>query len=138
MERTLTIIKPDAVERNLVGTILAAVEAGGLKIVGLKMTGLTDKTAGDFYQVHRGKDFFEKLAAYMSSGPIVVAVVEGDDAIARLRSICGATDPAAAAPGTIRASHGVNLTMNSVHASDSVASARYEIGFFFPEMVPCY
>jgi nucleoside-diphosphate kinase len=135
LERTLTIVKPDAVKRNLVGTVLAAVEAGGLKIIGLKMTRLTEKTAGDFYHVHRGKDFFAKLTGYMRSGPIVVAVVEGEGAIARLRSICGATDPAVAAPGTIRASYGVSLTMNSIHASDSAASARDEIGFFFPDLV---
>lgn len=137
MERTLTIIKPDAVERNLVGTILAAIEVAGLKIVGLRMTRLTVGTAGDFYHVHRGKDFFEKLTRYMSSGDIVVAVVEGEGAIGRLRSVCGATDPAVAAAGTIRAAYGVNLTMNSIHASDSSASASDEIGFFFPDLVPC-
>lgn len=134
MGRTLFIVKPDAVERALVGRILAMVEEAGLKLVRLKMTNLDDRSAGDFYQVHKGKPFFDKLVAYMTSGRIVAGVVEGDDAIKHLRSVCGATDPSAAAAGTIRATYGVNLTMNSIHASDSPASASYEIKFFFADL----
>jgi nucleoside-diphosphate kinase len=98
------------------------------------MTLLTDATAGDFYLVHKGKDFYGKLTTYMSSGRIVAAAVEGEDAVKRVRQLCGVTDPALAAPGTIRATYGVNLTMNSVHASDSPASARGEVAFFFPQL----
>ena len=134
MERTLFIVKPDAVERALVGRILAMIEEAGLKLVRLRMASLDGGSAGDFYQVHKGKPFFDKLVAYMTSGRIVAGVVEGDDAIKHLRSVCGATDPSAAAAGTIRATYGVNLTMNSIHASDSPASASYEIKFFFADL----
>jgi nucleoside-diphosphate kinase len=134
VERTLFIVKPDAVERGLVGTIIAAVEREGLRIAALKMVLLTGAAAGDFYLVHRGKDFFQRLTEYMSSGRIVAVAVEGEDAVKRLRRLCGATDPAMAAPGTIRAAYGVNLTMNSVHASDSPTTALTEVAFFFPEI----
>jgi nucleoside-diphosphate kinase len=134
VERTLFIVKPDAVERGLVGTIIAAVEREGLRIAALKMVFLTGATAGDFYLVHKGKDFFQRLTEYMSSGRIVAVAVEGEDAVKRLRRLCGTTDPAMAAPGTIRAAYGVNLTMNSVHASDSPTTARTEVAFFFPEI----
>jgi nucleoside-diphosphate kinase len=99
------------------------------------MLELTEETAGAFYRVHQGKGFFGKLIAYMSSGRSVVVALEGDDAIARLRELCGATDPAQAAEGTIRASYGINVTMNSVHTSDSTASASEELRFFFPDLV---
>jgi nucleoside-diphosphate kinase len=134
LERTLFIVKPDAVERGLVGRIIAMIEEAGLRIVALKMTHLDDRSAGGFYQVHKGKPFFDRLVAYMTSGRIVAGVAEGNDAITHLRSVCGATDPAAAASGTIRATYGVNLTMNSIHASDSPSSAGYEIKFFFADM----
>lgn len=134
MEKTLFIVKPDAVERSLVGKILAAVEGSGLVIVELRMTRLDRTQAGNFYHVHTGKPFFEGLVEYMTSGRIVAGVAEGEDAIKRLREICGATDPGAARPGTIRATYGVNLRMNSIHASDSSASAGEEIRFFFPEI----
>jgi nucleoside-diphosphate kinase len=134
LERTLFIVKPDAVERHLVGKILTAVEDGGLSVAALRMTRLTDRTAGEFYHVHTGKPFFAGLVEYMTSGPVVAGVAEGDDAIKRLRAVCGATDPAAAQAGTIRATFGVSLRMNSIHASDSPASAAEEIKFFFPEL----
>jgi nucleoside-diphosphate kinase len=133
VERTLFIVKPDAVERSLIGKIIGMVEDDGLKIGAMRMTQLSVRTAGDFYHVHRGKDFFDKLVTYMSSGRIVVVVVEGEDAIKRLRRVCGSTDPAVAQPGTIRATYGVNLTMNSVHASDAAATARDEVSFFFTD-----
>jgi nucleoside-diphosphate kinase len=98
------------------------------------MVRLTEDRAGEFYQVHKGKPFYDKLKAYISSGEIVAAVVDGDNAIRRVREICGATDPASAAEGTVRAAFGINVTMNSVHASDSPASAVVEIRFFFPHL----
>jgi len=134
MERTLFIIKPDAVRRNHVGSILHKVEHHGLRIRGMKMLALTSEQAGRFYHVHKGKGFYDNLVEYMSSGPCVVVALEGEDAISRLRGICGATDPAEAADGTIRASFGINVTMNSVHASDSPASATDELNFFFPDL----
>ena len=135
MERSLFIVKPDAVRRNLIGRILTFVEEAGIEVIAMKMVHLTEDQARGFYKVHEGKDFLDQLAEYMSSGKCVVTVLESDGVIERVRSICGKTDPADAAEGTIRATFGVNLTMNSVHASDSSASANYEIGFFFPDMV---
>jgi nucleoside-diphosphate kinase len=134
MERTLMIIKPDAVRRDLVGEILTAVERAGLSIVGLRMMNLTAGEAGRFYHVHEGKSFYEKLVAYMSSGRIVVAALQGEQAIRRLRDVCGVTDPSRAGMGTIRSSYGINVTMNSVHASDSPRSAAEELAFFFPDL----
>lgn len=131
LEKTLFIVKPDAVERNLVGKIIAMIEESGLRVVALEMTKLTERTAGDFYNVHRGKEFFSNLVTYMTSGKIVVGIAEGEDAIARLRAVCGATDPGCAAPGTIRATFGVSLTKNSIHASDGPVTADYETKFFF-------
>jgi nucleoside-diphosphate kinase len=134
LERTLFIVKPDAVGRNLVGKIISMVEEAGLRVIALRMTRLSDQKAGEFYGVHRGKEFFANLVTYMTSGNIVAGVVEGKDAIARLRAVCGATDPASAAPGTIRATYGVGLTKNSIHASDSPVTARQEVGFFFEDL----
>jgi nucleoside-diphosphate kinase len=134
VERTLFIIKPDAVGRSLIGSILSCVEETGLKVRGLRMTRLSETEVGDFYHVHRGKPFYENLVSYMISGDCVVVVVEGENAIARLRRICGVTDPSVAAEGTIRSAFGINLTMNSVHASDSPASAAEEVRFFFPDL----
>jgi len=134
MDRTLFIIKPDAVRRNHVGRILNAVEQNGLRIRGMRMITLTGEQAGRFYHVHKGKVFYDKLVDYMSSGACVAVALESEDAISRLRRICGATDPAEADEGTIRASFGINVTMNSVHASDSPASARDELHFFFPDL----
>jgi nucleoside-diphosphate kinase len=133
VEKTLFIIKPDAVERGLVGRIIAMIEESGLEVVALRMTRLTERAAGDFYGVHRGKDFFDNLVKYMTSGRIVAGMAEGEDAIKRLRAVCGATDPAAAAPGTIRAVFGAGLTKNSIHASDGPDTAEYETDFFFSD-----
>jgi nucleoside-diphosphate kinase len=134
VQRTLLIVKPDAVSRNHVGDILKVVEDAGLRIIGMKMLRLSTAQAGDFYHVHKGKEFYDKLVAYMSSGDCVVVAVEADDTVRRLRAVCGATDPSIAAEGTIRASFGINVTMNSVHASDSPATAEEELRFFFPEL----
>jgi len=131
MERTLAIIKPDAVERNLVGEIIKAIESEGLTISAMKMLRLTKEQAEGFYRVHRGKPFFESLTDYMSSGPVVVMVLSGENAIERWRRLMGATDPAKADEGTIRRRFGLNIERNSVHGSDSTASADYEIGYFF-------
>lgn len=113
------------------------IEESGFRIVGLRMVRLDRQAAGAFYDVHRGKEFFENLVDYMSSGECVVAVVEADKAISRLRKICGATDPSKADANTIRRRFGINVTMNSVHASDSPESARKEIAFFFPDLESC-
>jgi len=134
MERTLAIIKPDAVERNLIGEIIKRIESNGLKIAALKMVKLTKDQAEGFYHVHKGKSFFESLINYMSKGPIVVAVLEGDNAISRWRELMGATDPAKAAEGTIRKEYGLSIEKNSVHGSDSKESALFEVGYFFSEI----
>lgn len=131
MERTLNIIKPDAVTRNLIGKILSRFEEEGLRIVALKRLQLTKDEAEGFYAVHRERPFFDSLTTYMTSGPIVVNVLEGTDAIAKLRTIMGATDPAKADSGTIRAEFGQNIEHNSVHGSDAPETAAYEISYFF-------
>ena len=133
MNRTLLIIKPDAVARDLVGRILSKVEGEGFKIRRLEMIRLTPDRARRFYAVHEGKPFLDDLVAYMASGPCVPVLLEGDDAIPRLRELMGATNPKNAAPGTIRAEFAVDIQANSVHGSDSPESARTEIPFFFPE-----
>ncbi|GAB4249990.1 MAG: nucleoside-diphosphate kinase [Acidobacteriota bacterium] len=131
MERTLGIIKPDAVQRNLIGNILSMVEAGGLRIRSMKTLRLTKRQAEGFYYVHRERPFFGSLTNFMSEGPIVVMVLEGENAVARWREIMGATNPAEAAEGTIRKLYGQSIERNSVHGSDSAASAQFEIGYFF-------
>lgn len=137
VERTLVIIKPDAVERNLIGEILSHFESRGLKIVAMKMVKLQKEDAEGFYSVHRDKPFFESLTAYMSSGPCVPVVIEGEDAINSVRKIMGATDPSKAEEGTIRKKFGLNIERNSVHGSDSKESAEYEIRFFFNNLEIC-
>jgi len=132
IERTLTIIKPDAVEAGHVGDIVKIFEANHFKIVIARMVNLSRKEAEGFYAVHRGKPFFESLAAFMSSGRALVMVLEGENAIARLREVMGATDPAKAAPGTIRKHYGTTLERNAVHGSDSPEAAAFEIAYFFP------
>jgi nucleoside-diphosphate kinase len=134
LETTLLIIKPDAVRRNLIGRVLASIEEAGLRILAMKMVDLSEDDAGAFYEVHRGKPFYAKLVSYMSSGSCVVAVLQGEDAIRRLRLKCGATDPSKAQDGTIRAAFGISITMNSVHASDSSDSAAEEVRFFVPDI----
>ncbi|BAT71095.1 nucleoside-diphosphate kinase [Thermosulfidibacter takaii ABI70S6] len=131
VERTLAIIKPDAVERNIIGEIIAEIEKNSLKIVAMKMIHLSKKQAEGFYYVHKDKPFFDSLTNYMSSGPIVVMVLEGENAIERWRKLMGATNPENAEEGTIRKRFGLNVEKNSVHGSDSPESAKYEISYFF-------
>ncbi len=132
-ERTLSIIKPDAVEKNVIGLIISRFEKSGLKIIGAKMLRLTKDRAKEFYAVHKDKPFYEELTTYMSSGPIVVQVLEGDNAIATNRKVMGATDPKKADKGTIRADFATSIDKNSVHGSDAPETAKVEIAFFFAE-----
>jgi len=131
VERTLSIIKPDATRRNLTGRINAVFEAQGLRIVAQRRLLLSRAQAEAFYAVHRERPFFNDLVAFMTSGPVVVQVLEGDNAVARNREIMGATDPKKAAPGTIRAEFAESIEANSVHGSDSPENAANEIAFFF-------
>ena len=133
LERTLSIIKPDATRRNLTGRINAEFERVGLRIVAQKRIRLTRARAEGFYAVHRERPFFDALCAFMTSGPVVVQVLEGDDAIRRNRDVMGATNPEEAAPGTIRAQFAESIEANSVHGSDSPGTAADEIAFFFAE-----
>jgi nucleoside-diphosphate kinase len=133
-ERTLAIIKPDAVKKNAIGDIIRRYEAAGLRPVAMRMMRLTKPAAEGFYAVHRQRPFFESLTTFMASGPIVVMVLSGDDAIKRHRDLMGATDPMKADAGTIRAVYGANIEHNAVHGSDSSETARFEIGYFFAEM----
>ena len=136
VERTLSIIKPDAVAKNVVGQIMSRFENGGLKVVAAKMVQLNDDTAGGFYAEHKTRPFFKDLVSFMTSGPVVVQVLEGENAIARNRDLMGATNPAQAAPGTIRADFAKSIDANAVHGSDSAASAQREISYFFkPEEI---
>ncbi|MFQ5756406.1 MAG: nucleoside-diphosphate kinase [Acidiferrobacterales bacterium] len=133
IERTLSIIKPDAVAKNLIGVIDARLENAGLRIVGAKMVHLTRQQAEDFYAVHKERPFFNDLVEFMTSGPILVQVLEGENAIAKNREVMGATDPSQAAPGTIRAKFAENVERNAVHGSDALETAITEIPFFFSE-----
>lgn len=131
LQRTLCLIKPDAVKRNLSGAILAMIQEKGLKVVGLKMLHLSKAEAEGFYAVHKERPFFDSLTSYMSSGPLVAAVLEGEDAIARYRTLMGATNPANADEGTIRKAYAVDVEANSVHGSDAPETAAVEIPYFF-------
>jgi nucleoside-diphosphate kinase len=131
VERTLSIVKPDAVGRNLIGEILRKFEAAGLRIAAAKLLRLTPERAQGFYAVHKARPFFQGLCEYMSSGPIFVSVLEGENAIAKNRQVMGATDPAKATPGTIRKEFGKDIEQNAVHGSDAVETATTEIAFFF-------
>jgi len=131
VERTLSIIKPDAVGRNLIGEILHRFESAGLKIAAGKLLRLSPQRAQAFYAVHKERPFFASLCSYMSSGPIFVSVLEGESAITKNREIMGATDPAKAAPGTIRKDWGKDVEQNAVHGSDGPQTAATEIAFFF-------
>ncbi|NWG46688.1 MAG: nucleoside-diphosphate kinase [Alphaproteobacteria bacterium] len=131
VERTLSIIKPDATARNLTGRIIAKLEGAGLRVVAQKRVRLSREVAEGFYAVHRARPFFNDLVSFMISGPVVVQVLEGDNAIARNREVMGATDPAKAAPGTIRAEFAENIERNSVHGSDAPETAAQEIAYFF-------
>lgn len=131
VERTLSILKPDAVAKNLIGEIIARLEKAGLKIVAARMKHLTPGEAEGFYAVHKERGFFPDLVKFMTSGPVVVMVLEGDNAVAKYREIMGATDPKKAAPGTIRADFADSIDENSVHGSDSQENAKIEISYFF-------
>jgi len=137
LERTLSIIKPDGVEKNLIGEVYRRFEQAGLRIVAARMMHLTRAQAEGFYAVHRERPFFKDLCAYMTSGPVIVQVLEGEDAVARHREIMGATDPKKAAPGTIRADLAASIEENVVHGSDSAENAAREIGYFFAETELC-
>ncbi len=131
VERTLSIIKPDAVSKNHVGNIYNRFEAAGLKIVAARMKHLTPGEAEGFYAVHKDRPFFKDLCRFMTSGPVMVSVLEGDNAVLKHRDIMGATDPKKAAKGTIRADYATSIDENAVHGSDSLENARIEISYFF-------
>jgi len=130
-ERTLSIVKPDAVAKNAIGGVLSIFEKGGLRIVATKMVRLTRAQAEGFYAVHRERPFFPTLCDFMSEGPIVVSVLEGEGAIARHRELLGATDPSKAADATVRRLYGTNIERNAAHGSDAPETAAFEIGYFF-------
>ncbi|WP_155970320.1 nucleoside-diphosphate kinase [Nitrospira japonica] len=133
-ERTLAIIKPDAVKKQAIGDIISQYEQAGLRPVAMRMLVMGKGIAEGFYAVHRARPFFDSLCTFMSSGPVVVLVLKGENAIKKNRELMGATDPAKADKGTIRAKHGTNIEYNAVHGSDSPETARVEIAYFFPEM----
>ena len=132
-ERTLSIVKPDAVAKNVIGEIYTRFENAGLKIVAARMKQLTAEDAQRFYAVHQGKPFYDDLVAFMTSGPVMIQVLEGENAIALNRELMGATNPQEAAPGTIRADFARSIDANAVHGSDAPDTAAYEIGVFFTE-----
>jgi len=138
MEKTLVIIKPDAVQRGLIGEIVARFERRGLKIVGMKLIQIDDELANRHYGVHKGKPFFDGLIAYITSAPVVVMVLEGTDAIQIVRNTMGATKPAEATPGTIRADFGMEIGRNLVHGSDGPETAAHEVELFFGEDLVCW
>ncbi len=131
VERTISIIKPDAVAKNVIGQIYDRFEKAGLRIVAAKMLHLTREQAGEFYAVHKERPFYGELVDYMTSGPIMVQVLEGEEAVAKNREVMGATNPKDAAPGTIRADFANDITENAVHGSDATETAKNEIAFFF-------
>lgn len=134
MERTLSIIKPDAVSRNLAGAILKMIQDAGLRVVAMKMIQLSKAEAEGFYAVHKDRPFFGSLVDFMISGPVVVSILEGDDAIARYRKLMGATNPANAEDGTIRKLHALDIEKNSVHGSDAPETAAFETAYFFSKL----
>lgn len=131
MERTLSIIKPDAVQKGVIGSVIRLLEQGGLKVVAARMLRLSRRQAEGFYAVHRERPFFGSLCEFMTSGPVVVMALEGENAIARNREIMGVTDSTKAAPGTIRNLYGTSIERNAVHGSDAPETARTEIAYFF-------
>ncbi len=137
LERTLSIVKPDGVARNLIGDVYHRFERAGLRVVAARMLHLTQRQAEGFYAVHRERPFFRDLCAYMTSGPVMVQVLEGESAVTRNREIMGATDPKKAAPGTIRADLATSIEENVVHGSDSAENAAREIAYFFAETALC-
>jgi nucleoside-diphosphate kinase len=137
IERTLSIVKPDAMRKRVIGEIVRRFEAAGLRLVAGKLLHLSPDAAARFYVVHKDKGFYGSLIEFMSSGPVFVSVLEGENAVARNREIMGATEPAKAAPGTIRRDFGTNVEQNAVHGSDAPDTARWEIGFFFSQLDIC-
>jgi nucleoside-diphosphate kinase len=133
-ERTLTIIKPDAVQKGVVGRVVAKIEETGLRILAAKLIHLTPAQAAGFYIVHKDRPFYRSLAEFMTSGPCIPMVLEGEQAIQRLRDLMGATDPSKAAPGTIRRELATSIEANVIHGSDSLQSAEFEIPYFFPAL----
>ena len=134
VERTLSIIKPDAVAKNVIGKIYSRFESNGLKVVAAKMAWLSAQEAGQFYAVHKERPFYKDLVSFMTSGPVMIQVLEGEGAVAKNRDLMGATDPKKAAPGTIRADFAESIDANAVHRSDAAETAAVEIAFFFPAM----
>jgi len=134
VERTLSIIKPDAVAKNVIGKIYSRFETNGLRIIAAKMRQLSRADAEGFYAVHRGRPFFDDLVQFMTSGPVMIQVLEGENAIAKNRDLMGATDPKKAAAGTIRADFATSIDANAVHGSDAVDTAQVEIAYFFPAL----
>ena len=132
-EQTLSIIKPDATLRNITGQVNSIIEKSGLKIIGQKRIKLTKETAGKFYEVHKDRPFFQDLVSFMISGPVVVQVLQGDNAVSVYRKVMGATNPEEAEAGTIRKQFALSIEANSVHGSDSIENAQKEISFFFSE-----
>jgi nucleoside-diphosphate kinase len=137
MERTLSIVKPDGVAKGVIGEVIRRFEKAGLKIAALKMIQMSKKEAEGFYAVHRGKPFYNSLTDFMSSGPCVVMILEGPQAIAKNRELMGATNPQNAAPGTIRKDFATNVEQNTVHGSDAPETAAFEIGYFFNALEIC-
>lgn len=135
LERTFSIIKPDAVQKNVIGKIFSRFEDNGLKIIATSMKKLTLADAEKFYAIHKERPFFGELCSYMTSGPVVLSVLEGDNAVMKNRDLMGATDPKKAAPGTIRADFADSISANAVHGSDSADNAKLEIAQFFPELM---
>ncbi len=134
IERTLSIIKPDAVAKNVIGKIYSRFESNGLKVIAARMTWLSEQEAGQFYAVHKERPFFKDLVSFMTSGPVMIQALEGENAIAKNRELMGATDPKKAEPGTIRADFAESIDANAVHGSDAPETAAVEIAFFFPGM----
>ena len=133
IEQTLSIIKPDATSRNITGQVNSIIEKSGLKIIGQKRIKLTEETAGKFYEVHKERPFFKDLVSFMVSGPVIVQVLQGENAVALYRKVMGATNPQEAEAGTIRKEFALSIEANSVHGSDSIENAKKEISFFFAE-----
>lgn len=137
IERTITIVKPDAVGKNVIGKIYSRFEDNGLRIVAAKMKHLSVREAQEFYAVHKERPFYDSLVAFMTSGPVMIQVLEGENAVAKNRELMGATNPAEAAPGTIRADFAESLSVNAVHGSDSLENAAIEIAYFFSQSEIC-
>ena len=137
IERTISIVKPDAVGKNVIGKIYSRFEDNGLRIVAAKMKHLSVREAQEFYAVHKERPFYDSLVAFMTSGPVMIQVLEGENAVAKNRELMGATNPVEAAPGTIRADFAESLSVNAVHGSDSLENAAIEIAYFFSQSEIC-